>query len=51
MQFARQTQPRKIILCHGEQEAYESLKKRIVEEMPKTEVLIPEEGKLYDIEL
>jgi len=51
MQLIRQTQPRKIILCHGEQEAYESLKRKIEEEMPKIEVLIPEEGKLYDIEL
>ncbi len=51
MQLVRQMQPRKIILCHGEQEAYESLKRKIEEEMPKTDVLIPEEGKLYNIEL
>ncbi len=43
--------PRKLILCHGETQAYEMLKENIVREFPDVEILIPQEGKLYEIEL
>jgi len=51
LQLVRQTQAKQVILCHGEPQAYERLKTKIEEEFPRTSVLIPQEGKLYDLEI
>ena len=51
LQLIRKMQPRKLILCHGEPQAYGVLKEKIEGEFPQCEILIPEEGKLYDIPL
>jgi Cft2 family RNA processing exonuclease len=51
LQLVRRMQPKKVILFHGEEDAHKRIKKRIEEEFQNTEVIIPQEGKLYNLSL